>query len=67
MGRQFVVAEFVSGVVLMEAFGPIAAFEPVRASESGDSAVDDSDVPGPLSLDGWRTAAARFAMDWSMI
>ncbi|ROO31752.1 permease [Salinisphaera orenii] len=74
MGWQFVVAEFVGGVVLiaimallMKAFGPIAAFERVRESESDDQADDAGDVPSPLSLDGWRTAAARFAMDWSMI
>ncbi|MES1952719.1 hypothetical protein S4A8_17756 [Salinisphaera sp. S4-8] len=74
MGWQFVVAEFAGGVlliaivaVLMKAFGPIAAFERVREAESENAADGDDNVPSLFSLDGWRMAASRFAMDWSMI
>ncbi|MBS64232.1 permease [Salinisphaera sp.] len=75
MGWQFVVAEFAGGIVLiaimavlMKSFGPTRAFEQVREAESDQAeAGDDDTVPSVLSLDGWRTAASRFAMDWSMI
>ena len=74
MGWQSVVAEFAGGIVLiaimallMKSFGPAQAFERLREAASDNDDVSDDDVPSLFSLDGWRMAAARFAMDWSMI
>merc|ERR1712078_884142 len=75
MGWQFVVAEFAGGIVLitimallMKSFGPFRGFERLREAESdqADQGEDDT-VPSLFSLEGWRMAASRFAMDWSMI
>jgi hypothetical protein len=74
MGWQFVVAEFAGGVLLiaimallMKSVGPVREFEQVREAETANDDADDANVPSVFSLDGWRMAASRFAMDWSMI
>lgn len=74
MGWQFVVAEFIGGVLLiaimallMKTIGPVHGFDRVREAETGGDSDDDASVPSVFSLDGWRMAASRFAMDWSMI
>ncbi|RKR07193.1 Bcr/CflA subfamily drug resistance transporter [Kushneria sinocarnis] len=74
MGWQFVVAEFLGGILLisimallMKTVGPVAAFNRVREAENAEQDEDDAGVPSIFSLDGWRMAASNFAMDWSMI
>jgi len=74
MGWQFVVAEFLGGVLLivitallMKTIGPVSAFDRLRETQSENDDQDDGAVPSVFSLDGWRQAAARFVMDWSMI
>lgn len=73
MGWQFVVAEFIGGVLLIviaaaliKLFRLAPAFNRLREAETEDDD-DDAAVPSLFSLDGWRQAASHFAMDWSMI
>lgn len=74
MGWQFVLAEFVGGllliaitVALMKTVGPLKAFARLREQQRQDDDESDESVPSPLSFDGWTQAASRFVMDWSMI
>ncbi len=52
--------------LLMRTFGPIRDFNEVREREQAQDS-DDSEMPSITTLDGWRVAANRFKMDWSMI
>ena len=73
MGWQFVLAEFVGGIMLitilallMRSFGPVTDFNALREREQSDDEQAGT-VPAFTSLAGWRIAASRFVMDWSMI
>jgi uncharacterized membrane protein YraQ (UPF0718 family) len=75
MGWQFVLAEFVGGgvlillvAVLMKAFGPLRAFEAKRAElDAEDEMEDDSELPSPMTREGWAIAARSFVSEWKMI
>ncbi len=79
MGWQFVMGEFVGGLLmiaimsaLMKAFGPLRAFEERRRAlnteEESDSEFDAKDESHRFfSLEGWRSVARSFVSEWRMI
>jgi uncharacterized protein len=77
MGWQFVVAEFLGGMilvaimsVLMMLFGPLADFDQKRKELNHDSESEEDDegtTADPKTLAGWREAARAFVSEWQMI
>jgi len=83
MGWQFVVAEFLGGMILvaimsilMMLFAPLADFEKKRkelnqgSEPKGDNKGDGDDdeaTSDPKTLAGWRDAARAFVGEWQMI
>jgi uncharacterized membrane protein YraQ (UPF0718 family) len=78
MGWQFVVAEFIGGMILvaimsilMTFFGPLADFEKKRKELNQNSEAEgdkeEETTADPKTLAGWREAARAFVGEWQMI
>lgn len=73
MGWQFVLAEFIGGLILiaimaglMRIIGPTNLFDRIRDKQAGDGP-ENQHPPALTDADGWRMAGQRFFMEWRMV